>query len=154
MEYPFLRKARKDEEEVFRMEEFERNKRNKRRFKSKKLSDAFKRVGEEYERKGYRERAISNYEDSLKYAFNEKDEYKIEEKLNELKARKNSGGLQKRLTFAGLTIASFVIALLFISFNLTGYSIGGLTQENFRFAGTILFLLGLVFVFFYFKNKK
>ena len=67
--------------------------------------------------------------------------------------KKTLGKLVRQLSPV-LAIASFVIALFFISFNLTGNSIGGLTQENFRLAGTILFVLGLVFVFVYFKNKK
>ncbi|MCK4647760.1 hypothetical protein KAT24_02415 [Candidatus Pacearchaeota archaeon] len=82
---------------------------------------------------------------------------KINNKLNEInkKLPRKSRGLERRLfALAFLSIASFIGALFFISFNLTGYATGGLAQENFRWISTSLFILGLIFTFFYFKNKK
>ncbi len=82
---------------------------------------------------------------------------KINDKLDEINKRlplKRRGKLERRLGFASLSIISFAIALFFISFSLTGYAVGELTQENSRLIGTSLFILGLVFTFFYFKNKK
>ena len=75
--------------------------------------------------------------------------YALNEKLH-LKRR----GLERNLGYGVLSIASFVVALFFISFNLTGYSIGGLTQNSSTLISSGLFVLGLVFAFFHFKNKK
>ncbi len=155
---PFLKKARKYEEDAFRMEQLE----YKGVSKSKRLSDAYKKAAEEYEGKGFLERAFSNYKDAFKFAPKQ-DEDEIGKKLNELERRKKetvkfpkrtSGGLETYFSFAILAVGSFVIALFFVSFSLTGYAVGGLTQENSRWISTSLFILGLVFAFFYFKNKK
>jgi hypothetical protein len=56
--------------------------------------------------------------------------------------------------FAILSIVFLVSALVFTSFSLTGYSIFGAIENNFRFIGTGFFLLGLVFAFVYFKTKN
>jgi len=82
---------------------------------------------------------------------------KISSRLEQIKAKlpiKKRGKLERNLGFASLSIISFTIALFFISSSLTGYAVGELTQENSRLIGTSLFILGLVFTFFYFKNKK
>jgi hypothetical protein len=71
------------------------------------------------------------------------------------KIPKNKLHIERRvLGYAILSITSLVFALIFTSFSLTGYSVMELTQNNFRFFGTIFFILGLVFAFVYFKKKK
>ena len=146
---PFLRKARKKEEYAFRMEQLE----YKNKSKSKRLSNAYMEAVEEYERNGYLERAISNCKDALKFAPKQ-DEDEIEKKLNELEKKKKGGGLGSKLTFAIPAIICLVGALIFTSFNLTGYAIGGLAQNSSQWIGVCLFACGLIFTFFYFKIKK
>ncbi|MEJ2267971.1 MAG: hypothetical protein P8X70_02760, partial [Nanoarchaeota archaeon] len=71
------------------------------------------------------------------------------------KIPKNKLHIERRvLEYAILSITSLVFALIFTSFSLTGYSVMELTQNNFRFFGTIFFILGLVFAFVYLKKKK
>ena len=62
--------------------------------------------------------------------------------------------LEKHLNFAIPAIASFLGALFFISFNLTGNVVGEVSQNNSNWISLILFVLGMVFAFFYFKNKN
>lgn len=73
---------------------------------------------------------------------------KIREEINEI-------GLERQV-FGIVSIISFLGALFFISFNLTGNSIGNLSNENLSlyWIGIGLFVLGLVFAFMFFKNKK
>jgi len=62
--------------------------------------------------------------------------------------------LERQLGFAIPAIISFVVALCFISFNLTGNAIGGVSQNNSNWISVILFVLGMIFSFFYFRNQK
>ena len=63
-------------------------------------------------------------------------------------------GLERKFGLAMISMASLLSALFFTSVSLTGYSVKGLTEESFRLGGVVLFVLGLVFAFFYFKGKK
>lgn len=56
--------------------------------------------------------------------------------------------------YAYLSIITLTFALFFISLNLTGYSIGNLTGENFVIIGIVSFILGLVFASIYFRKKE
>jgi len=106
-------------------------------------------------------KAIQNYENATEYTTRA-GRRKIQEKIDQLESLSKTkkgrplkrGTLERNLGFAILSIGSFVMALFFISYSLTGYAIGGLTHENSRWISTSLFILGLVFAFFYFKNKK
>ncbi len=142
----FPKDLEKRELGAHRMGEFEVMKRGK----SKKLSDIYKEIGEDCEERGFRDKAISNYRDARKFATSSEDVDEIEKKLNPLEAR----SLEKIFVLPTLAIGSFVIALFFTSFSLTGYAVGGLTQESSRWFGLCLFACGLIFTFFYFKNKK
>ena len=73
---------------------------------------------------------------------------KVSSKLEEIS---NTG--TKEYVFPILSITFLLSALIFTSFSLTGYSIGGLVENNFRFIGTGLFILGLIFAFLHFKMK-
>ena len=83
---------------------------------------------------------------------------KIDNQLDEIYRRLPAGGrgkLEGRLfVFAFLAIASFIVALFFISFDLTGYVVLGQPRSNLSFLAAGLFVFGLSFVFLYFKNKK
>ncbi|MDD5012149.1 MAG: hypothetical protein PHQ66_00675 [Candidatus Nanoarchaeia archaeon] len=57
-------------------------------------------------------------------------------------------------TFAFLSITSLAFALIFISLNLTGNAIGGITLNDSRWISICFFLCGLLFAFFYLRNKK
>lgn len=157
---PFLGEARAEEVKAYKEEAAA--KRGGRRV-SEKTSLGYKKAGELYEKVNAFDRAESNYKDAVKYAP-EKDKGELRKKLLEVQEKKKEtsklfhkmemGGLEKSSVLAALAIGSFVIALFFISFSLTGYAIGELTQENFGWISTSLFILGLVFAFFYFKNKE
>ena len=157
---PFLGKARAYEVKAYKEEVAA--KRGGRRV-SEKVSLGYKKAGEAYEEANAFDRAELNYRDAHKWAP-EKDKDELRSKLLNVKEKKKETsnlfrrmkirGLEKQFVFAILAIGSFAIALFFVSFSLTGYAIGGLTQENSRWISTSLFILGLVFSFFYFKNKK
>ncbi len=168
-ENPFLRKPRRYEEDAFRMEQLEYKKGSKSRWrKSGRLSDAYKKAAEEYEEKGFLERAFSNYKDARKFAPEQtKDEIdnrnKIENKLVELGEKikgtlkfpkKKSRGLERHLGFAVIAMVSLVSALFFSVFSLTGSVVQGLNKNNSLWIGIILFVVGLVFTFLYNKTKK
>jgi len=84
----------------------------------------------------------------------------LKELLNKVRGKikrkrlERPSGLEKKFVFATLSIISLVFALFFSIFSLTGYSIRALAEESFRLGGVALFVLGLVFAFLYFKNKK
>ncbi len=102
--------------------------------------------------------AVNNYNSAKKLAGSENEKKRIQNKKNSIDTTMNSlipiKGLQRKLSFAILAIISFVVALFFISFNLTGYIILGQAKNNLGFFAAAFFVLGLVFVFFYSKNKK
>ena len=74
---------------------------------------------------------------------------KIQDKIPKLKA-----GAVKYPVLAFLAVGSFIGALFFISFSLTGSAIMESTRDDFNLMGLGLFILGLVFTFVYFRNKK
>ncbi len=119
----------------------------------------FNEIGDAYYAAGKNQEAYRAYRRALRNVV-KKDEGRLYRKMERVKPGEKEGGRKKTLgtlvsKFSpALTIVTFAIALFFISFNLTGYSIGGLTQESFRWISTSLFILGLVFVFVYFKNKR
>ncbi len=144
---------------AYRIEESEVRKGDK----SKKLSDVYTGIGKDCEERGFLEKAISNYKDARKFATSGRSVEEIEKKLSELEKKrkgtlkflkKTRGGIEKYFLFATLAIISLVGALIFTSFNLTGYAVGELTQNSSRWIGVCLFACGLIFSFFYFKNKK
>lgn len=110
--------------------------------------------GDAYYAAGKNRGAYENYRKASRYVI-KADKERLYRRMERVKPSKKRGkGLEKYFPLAILAIGSFAIALFFISFNLTGYVAGGLTQENSRWISTSLFILGLVFAFFYFKNKK
>lgn len=101
-------------------------------------------------------RAKNNYE-SAQELMKKEDQVEIKGKISSVQNKiedLESGGLEKKFIFPILAIATLVAALFFVSFNLTGYAIGGLTQNNSTLLGISLFILGMIFAFFYFRNKK
>jgi len=61
---------------------------------------------------------------------------------------------QKFPFFGLLSIASYLIALMFISFNMTGYVVGGTGFSDYNGISTGAFVLGLFFTFLHFRYKK
>ncbi len=102
--------------------------------------------------------ARQEYKSAADLAESVRDKERIQRKIDSISQRKDSlrprGKLEKNLIFGILSIASLVMAFSYISLNITGYSIGGLMQENFRWMGVVFFVLGLIFAFFYSKNKR
>ena len=109
-----------------------------------------------------RDKVVDRYKEARRIYGTLNNESKQNEIHNYiLKLRKSSSspklrqsGLERHFGFAYLAITSFVTALFFISFNLTGYVVLGQVKNNLGFFSVAFFILGLVFVFFYFKNKK
>jgi len=50
-------------------------------------------------------------------------------------------------------IIGLVLALFFLSGNLTGYTIANINQTSSTWIGLVLLIAGLIGVFFYFKKK-
>ncbi len=102
--------------------------------------------------------AAKNYENARKLVKTEVEKDRIKKKENSIESKveslKRKPKQRTPIGFAYLAIASFLGALIFISFDLTGYVIMEQPRTNLSFLAAGLFVLGLVFVFFYFKNKK
>ncbi len=134
-----------------------------------KVIEAYQVAGEAFENALDVNTALRSYEMArnlaLKEGYTQKDELIVEldKTMKSLRGtssvmsyevkygRKN---LEGKFVFPILSIVFLLSALIFTSFSLTGYSIVGLTQNNFRFIGTGLFIFGLVFAFLYFKKKE
>ena len=120
---------------------------------SGQISKLYEKAGDAWKEVKKLQRAEQNYQDALENAYSKMTEARIDEKIQKLRPTKKKG-LEKYFSFAILAIASLFGSLFFISFNFTGYVIGEQFQNNSRFFSLGLLALGLVFSFFYFKNKK
>jgi len=70
-------------------------------------------------------------------------------------AQKRKKKFDKSLFLAWLAVVSYVIALIFISVNITGNVINNTgVPDNSRTISVGTFFLGLCFTFFYFRAKK
>jgi len=125
------------------------------------VSRSYEITGDAYVTEKNPKDALKNYQKAFEYAYNKKIKDRIETKMRKAqplpdskKSKRKKGGLERRLGFATLAIATLVIALFFVSFNLTGYVIGKLAQNHLTLLGISLFILGLIFAFFYFRKKK
>ncbi|MEK6919169.1 MAG: hypothetical protein AABW73_03965 [Nanoarchaeota archaeon] len=65
--------------------------------------------------------------------------------------KKSKSKLETTLSTASLTL--FLVSLIFLSSNITGNVISGVTQSSSNILSISLFLAGLICAFFYFKNK-
>ena len=128
-----------------------------------KLVSLYKHIGKYFDNKGKLPEAEKAYRSALRYARGLESEDEIQEKLNELKTSTKKTlsflegvkyGLEKKFVFAFLSVITLISALLFVSFGLTGNTILGLTETNFRWIGICLFACGLTFAFLYFRKKK
>ncbi len=73
-------------------------------------------------------------------------------KKQERKPPRGWGGLERE---AGVTsIIMLIISILFLSSNLTGNVIGSLNQASSNWIGGVLFIIGIIGVFTYFKKFK
>lgn len=82
----------------------------------------------------------------------EKFELKENKPLNK-DSKKNTGSKSKKMFLAYLSIFFLSLSLIFVSANITGYSIA----ENYQTANlfsAILFVGGLIFAYSYFRYKK
>ncbi len=102
--------------------------------------------------------AGTNYGLAKKYAGTHVERVRIKKKEGAVEKKLESmikpSWLSQGRSFAYLAILSFLGALIFISLNLTGHVVENSTSQNFTFAGMGFFMIGLVFVFLYFKSKK
>ena len=90
------------------------------------------------------------------YPLNEKEKrVNLDSKINYIESLiQEEKNATRSVKYWGVFSITFLLsALIFTSFSLTGYSIGGLVENNFRFIGTGLFILGLIFAFLHFKMK-
>ncbi len=73
-----------------------------------------------------------------------------EELYEELGRKKN---LESKLSSI-IAVSSIAISLIFLSTNLTGFTISNLTQQTSSIIGIILFIIGLISALYYFKRRK
>ncbi|MDD5012151.1 MAG: hypothetical protein PHQ66_00685 [Candidatus Nanoarchaeia archaeon] len=136
-----------------------------------KATNAYENAGDYWEKKGEIRNAIKDYEDALRYVSNKEDQTRIKNKMEKLHfervkilgrleqmkqdivTKKPRKGLRDKL-YSSLSIASLAFALIFISLNLTGNAVGGITLNDSRWISICFFLCGLSFAFLYLKNKN
>ncbi len=125
------------------------------------------RIGKQYEQAGDLRRKAQDFigaeDDYLEankygYAYSPTDMQRVKGKINGLISEKRlTLGLHPRdlegRAFSYLAIISFASALLSISLKLTGSVIGSSSNKS-TWISLCLFLLGCMFVFFYFRAKK
>lgn len=95
--------------------------------------------------------AYKMYKSASEYISGGKEEPVLRKKLSSLEVIINKS--KPKLTTLSLSIASFILALFFSVFNLTGNVIGSVKQD-FSILGILFFILGLVFVFVYARSKR
>lgn len=91
---------------------------------------------------------LKSYKNALDYSWESDNKKRISKKINKLEF-----GLGRFRIFALAAIVSFVFSLVFISFNLTGFSMINIPVYNNNWVSIPFFILGLVFTLFYFKEK-
>lgn len=87
--------------------------------------------------------ALDDYQAALKNADSPERKKRLSNKIR---------GLQRLLAYS--SIACFVVSIFFVSLNLTGSAINESLQNNSLAISVAAFVLGLVFVFFYFMRKR
>lgn len=121
----------------------------------------FKKAADYYAGAGDLKKAYSLYEKVLSTTNDRFVISDIRKRLVELNSPKylkdfasaaNKRTLERRV-YSVVSIISLIGALFFISFNVTGNSIGNLSRDDFSLFGMGLFTLGLV-AFIFFKSKK
>jgi len=129
--------------------------------REEKASKNYVTAGDTFVRLEDFNKAIQNYKKAIEYAASG-GRRKIQEKITQLESLSKTkkgrplkrGKLERSFGFAIVAMASFLGALFLISFNLTGNVIGGVSQNNSNWISVVLFVLGMVFSFLYFKNKN
>ncbi len=129
------------------------------------VAKVYKIAGDMRMRAGEYDKALEDYNLAIEHAHNISYISEIKKKMRSIlryyvskPKRKMRGvsrklGLEKRLAYGILSIASLVTSLFFISINITGYTIRVLSENSFLI-GVFSFTLGLIFAFFYFKEKR
>ncbi len=84
---------------------------------------------------------------------------KVVRGLDEIRKRR-SGGLEQKVIVEGklknmaiLSVSTLLLALFFVSSNLTGFAVLGINHDNLNILSSCIFLCGLIFTFIYLKNK-
>ncbi|MBU2562694.1 MAG: hypothetical protein KKF68_03475 [Nanoarchaeota archaeon] len=76
------------------------------------------------------------------------------EKIGEKAPEEKEGSLETRSRIAAASIiVSFAMAFYLLSTNITGSAVSNLTQTSTNLFGVVLFVLGLVLTYLYFKRK-
>lgn len=116
------------------------------------VSKMYKLAGDAWDLAGDLKKAKECYNNAKINAYNKNEEKILSHKIAKLSLKTKKTGIEKYLSFSA--IICFIGAVFFLSFNLTGNVVGELTYEGSNLVSLSLFFLGLVFAFFYFKNKK
>ncbi len=102
--------------------------------------------------------AKRDYRFAVKEAESAIEKNRLIKKISSIEAKlatnKPLKGMYGRLSLATSSILTLALALLFVSFNLTGNAVAGITPDNFKWIGLCFFVCGLVFAFFYLKKKQ
>ena len=121
------------------------------------VSRLYEQAGGIFAQAGDYNSAYKNLKKASQIAYDNTVKRRIEEKIKELPSKRRKikpSRLEKRLGFAAAAMVSLVGALFFSVFSLTGSVIQGLNENNSRWIGIILFVVGLVFTFLYNRTKK
>lgn len=116
----------------------------------KKSFDRYRQAGAMYIRAKKPKKAIEMYQGAIRYAPSEQIEERVKEKIRKLSW---TGKRLERGLFSAASIISLLGALFFTFLNLSGYATGSLAKDT-SLIGIVLFILGLVFAFVFFKRNK
>ena len=116
----------------------------------KKTFDRYRQAADMWTKAGNSKKANEMYKGAIKFAPSEKVREKLDEKIRSLYTGRKS---LERSLFAAVSIITLVASLFFISFNLTGNSVGNLSGNVLSLIGLGLFVLGIV-AFIFFKTRK
>lgn len=133
----------------------------------------YERAGDQRYKAGQFARAKRDYEEAKEdyekspVLADDETEKRVQKKIDSAQKRiysrgqtKKKEGMLERLSkrkqniFVVGAILSLTLALMFISFNLTGAFIGNLNYEMSNFVSIALFIVGLMLSYFYLKNNK
>jgi len=118
----------------------------------KKTFTRYNQAADMFVNAGKKEKAVEMYNGAIRFAPSEQVKEKVKERVRRL-----TYGDERRLegrVYATASIISLIVILFFISFNLTGNTIGNLNSDNLTLIGTGFFLFSLIFLFLYAQEKK
>ncbi len=131
-----------------------------------KVAEKLEDAADEYRKAKDFVKAENLYHEAITYGYSIKEHREekkdIENKIREMRIEKASYTFPRKVTLenrfsrGAYAVASFiclVFALMFVSSNLSGYSILSINSNNSNWIGLCFFICGLLFAFFYLRKK-